>query len=48
MGSVRKIKRDTTPEGWMFLNFYSFVKTELYLFWQKVKVKFSQKGNFVS
>ena len=39
---------DDTPEGWTFLNIYSFVKTELYLFWQKVKVKFSQKGNFVS
>ena len=39
---------DDTPEGWTFLNFSSFVRTELDLFWQKVKVKFSQKVNFVS
>ena len=39
---------DDTPEGWAFLKFSSFARTELDLFWQKVKVKFSQKVNFVS
>ena len=45
---VRGQGEDDTPEGWTFLNFSSFVRTELDLFWQKVKVKFTQKVNFVS
>ena len=42
---VRGQGEDDTPEGWTFLNFDSFGRTELY-FWQKVKVTFSQKVNF--
>ena len=45
---VRGQGEDDTPEGWTFLNFYSFVRTELDLFWQKGKVMFLQKVNFVS
>ena len=44
---VRGQGEDDTPEGWTFLNIYSFVRTELPPFWQKVKVKCSQKLNFV-
>ena len=44
---VRGQGEDDTPEGWTFLNIYSFVRTELAPFWQKVKVKFSQKLSFV-
>ena len=44
---VRGQGEDDTPEGCTFLNSTGFVRTELDLFWQKVKVKFSQKVNFV-
>ena len=44
---VRGQGEDDTPEGCTFLNLTSFVRTELDLFWQKVKVKFSQKVCFV-
>ena len=40
---VRGQGEDDTPEGWTFLNINSFVRTDLDLLWQKVKVKFSQK-----
>ena len=40
---VRGQGEEDTPEGWTFLNISSFVRTDLDPFWQKVKVKFSQK-----
>ena len=42
---VRGQGEDDTPEGWTFLNFDSFARTDL-SFWQKVKVTFSQKVDF--